>query len=160
MTYWMKSTNAGLTSQLLPCMKQTFLDLYKFNVILCYLLWFCRAPYTPIIKYPTDTSNFDEVEEMEPSPYQTDDLRQNGHFPEHAFSEFTFRRFIDDAGLMQSLAISNNLNSSNHTSSSNNNQSDADRTPQNSYHEDELSGRSVQSGTGNSTTGAGNPVYV
>lgn len=106
---------------------------------------------------------------MEPSPYQTDDLRQNGHYPEHAFSEFTYRRFFDDGGyafpenlsngLMNSLKISNNnINTGNHSAGGN--QSD-DRTPQNSYHEDELAGRSAAStNSGNTTSGAGNPVYV
>ena len=113
---------------------------------------------------------------MEPSPYKTDDLRQNGNFPEHAFSEFTYRRFVDDAGgyawppnlaenlsngLMQSLRLSNNnLSGGNHSAAAGS-QSD-DRTPQNSYHEDEIGGRSTASANsgGKATSGAGNPVYV
>lgn len=119
-----------------------------------------RAPYKPLIRYPTDTSNFDEVEEQEPSPYQTDDLRLNGHYPEHAFSEFTFRRFFDDGGLtrplniteslslgMKSMSLSNNnVNNGNHSNQSGS-QSD-ERTPQNSYHEDDT------------RASGGNPVYV
>lgn len=160
----------------------------------------CRAPYKPLIRYPTDTSNFDEVEEDHSSAapaYQTDDLRQNGLYPEHAFSEFTFRRFFDsDAALGAAalvpggkpfniseslsslLSISTNNNSassttgvSNGSTSSNatantaanqRNQSESDRTPQNSYHDDETTANSVSqaaSAGGNSTT-SGNPVYV
>lgn len=116
-----------------------------------------RAPHKPLIKYPTDTSNFDEVEEQEPCPYKTDDLRQNGHYPEHAFSEFTFRRFFDDGGHAKPLNIAESLSHGLNTQfsnmkisksrSSHSNQSE-ERTPQNSYHEEETRGS------------AGNPVYV
>lgn len=51
-----------------------------------------------------DTSNFDPVEEREEdSDSENDETRNldhplNGKFPEHAFFEFTFKRFFDDAG--------------------------------------------------------------
>lgn len=127
----------------------------------CYTFALCfRAPYKPIIKYPTDTSNFDEVEEQDYAPYQTDDLRRNGHFPEHAFSEFTFRRFFDDGGharplniaenltYLKSLSLSNN-NINNGSHSAQNARQSEERTPQNSYHEAEEPRPS-----------GGNPVYV
>lgn len=58
-----------------------------------------HAPYKPQIRHALDTSHFDPVEERE----QESDLRNldhtlNGKFPEHAFFEFTFKRFFDDAG--------------------------------------------------------------
>lgn len=61
------------------------------------------APYKPVIKHLLDTSNFDPVEdgdddsEVESEIRNTDHLI-NGKFPEHAFFEFTFKRFFDDAG--------------------------------------------------------------
>jgi serine/threonine-protein kinase LATS1/2 len=62
-----------------------------------------QAPYSPVIKFPTDTSNFDAVE-MHNSGSEPDDLKandltwKNGKHPEHAFFEFTFRRFFDEGG--------------------------------------------------------------
>ena len=84
------------------------------------------APYKPIIRYPTDTSNFDPVElERQLSNtsnylhnYENNDYmpkssdqhncsthKENGSkrkkdkkIPEHAFFEFTFRRFFDEEG--------------------------------------------------------------
>lgn len=84
------------------------------------------APYIPLIKYPTDTSNFDPVEmERQLSStshahnYENNDYmpcsedQQEGQcvqkeggkrrakdkkIPEHAFFEFTFRRFFDEEG--------------------------------------------------------------
>lgn len=66
------------------------------------------APYRPKIAHPMDTSNFDPVEE-EGGPgawsnsgdsTRTLDLlcSPQGKHPEHAFYEFTFRRFFDDNG--------------------------------------------------------------
>ncbi|CAL8240459.1 unnamed protein product [Merluccius merluccius] len=61
------------------------------------------APYRPKISHPMDTSNFDPVEE-EGGP-GSDSGRAwealclpHGKHPEHAFYEFTFRRFFDDNG--------------------------------------------------------------
>ncbi|KAK2840152.1 hypothetical protein Q5P01_013892 [Channa striata] len=66
------------------------------------------APYRPKIAHPMDTSNFDPVEE-EGSPGAWSDsgdstraldmlCSPHGKHPEHAFYEFTFRRFFDDHG--------------------------------------------------------------
>lgn len=50
-----------------------------------------------------DTSNFDPVEEREQDSDSESEILNldnplNGKFPEHAFFEFTFKRFFDDAG--------------------------------------------------------------
>ncbi|XP_012697763.2 serine/threonine-protein kinase LATS2 [Clupea harengus] len=67
------------------------------------------APYRPKISHPMDTSNFDPVEEEGgPGAWSNsgDDSRgvydllypPHSKHPEHAFYEFTFRRFFDDNG--------------------------------------------------------------
>lgn len=64
------------------------------------------APYVPTISHPMDTSNFDPVDEESPwneasegSAKAWDTLASPGNkHPEHAFYEFTFRRFFDDNG--------------------------------------------------------------
>ncbi|XP_018496960.2 serine/threonine-protein kinase LATS1 [Galendromus occidentalis] len=62
------------------------------------------APHIPDIRYPADTANFDYFEMPKSS---TDDGASNGvngkcrpgdRDGEHAFLEFTFRRFFDDGG--------------------------------------------------------------
>lgn len=66
------------------------------------------APFRPTIAHPMDTSNFDPVEE-EGGPGAWSDsgdstraldtlCSPHGKHPEHAFYEFTFRRFFDDNG--------------------------------------------------------------
>lgn len=66
------------------------------------------APYIPTIAHCTDTSNFDPVDpdklwssDNEGEGNHNDTLTgwfKNGKHPEHAFYEFTFRRFFDDNG--------------------------------------------------------------
>ncbi|CAL8317477.1 unnamed protein product [Merluccius merluccius] len=69
-----------------------------------------RAPYVPTIAHCTDTSNFDPVDpdklwsggsDGDGEGNHNDTLAgwfRNGKHPEHAFYEFTFRRFFDDNG--------------------------------------------------------------
>ncbi|XP_038623370.1 serine/threonine-protein kinase LATS1 [Tachyglossus aculeatus] len=65
------------------------------------------ASYIPRITHPTDTSNFDPVDpeklrsDTDEEGNVNDTLNgwyRNGKHPEHAFYEFTFRRFFDDNG--------------------------------------------------------------
>lgn len=63
-----------------------------------------RAPYIPTIRYATDTSNFDPVDpdklrNSDGSDESRSEMGGDGtKHPEHAFFEFTFRRFFDDGG--------------------------------------------------------------
>uniref|UniRef100_H0W5D8 non-specific serine/threonine protein kinase n=1 Tax=Cavia porcellus TaxID=10141 RepID=H0W5D8_CAVPO len=64
------------------------------------------APYVPTISHPMDTSNFDPVDEETPWNEASGDSTKawdtltspSTKHPEHAFYEFTFRRFFDDNG--------------------------------------------------------------
>ncbi|XP_021373654.1 serine/threonine-protein kinase LATS2-like isoform X2 [Mizuhopecten yessoensis] len=62
------------------------------------------ALFKPKISHPTDTSNFDPIDpervrESDPDEeIKKPDHPVNGKHPEHAFFEFTFRRFFDDGG--------------------------------------------------------------
>lgn len=57
------------------------------------------APFVPKIKYAEDTSNFDceehNISSMDNSQQGT---LENGKYPQHAFFEFTFKRFFDEGG--------------------------------------------------------------
>ncbi|XP_071492138.1 uncharacterized protein [Diadema antillarum] len=73
-----------------------------------------KAPYTPTLRHPTDTSNFDPVspEKLHGSNSSTDSWDSNPseaeshrQQPDHAFFEFTFRRFFDDNGHPHPLPI-------------------------------------------------------
>ncbi|XP_063706685.1 serine/threonine-protein kinase Warts isoform X2 [Culicoides brevitarsis] len=60
-----------------------------------------KAPYEPKIKYPTDTSNFDDIDhdgmkDSSDTDHAFDDLIEGGKPFHHGFFEFTFRRFFDD----------------------------------------------------------------
>lgn len=56
------------------------------------------APYKPMIRFPTDTSNFDPMDSEKLAEGEKDSSLENGKHPEHAFLEFTFRRFFDGDG--------------------------------------------------------------
>lgn len=96
------------------------------------------APYIPEIKYPTDTSNFDPIDTEKLHPSGSDDssgifcqekynyvnaheqFQENGKHPEHAFFEFTFRRFFDDGGQSYPFKIVD-LNVTNNNTNTNDN---------------------------------------
>jgi serine/threonine-protein kinase LATS1/2 len=62
-----------------------------------------KAPHEPKIKYPTDTSNFDPIDEdklhdsTSDGDQSYDEVFDTSGKPfHHGFFEFTFRRFFDD----------------------------------------------------------------
>ncbi|KAG1714815.1 Serine/threonine-protein kinase LATS1 [Nymphon striatum] len=65
-----------------------------------------KAPYSPDIRYPTDTSNFDPIDpDRLRNSSSSSDSNGSNRFDmgnkqgnEHGFFEFTFRRFFDDGG--------------------------------------------------------------
>lgn len=63
-----------------------------------------QAPLKPTISFDIDTSNFDPVDPDKLRTNESDGSKkvdaklENGKHPEHAFYEFTFRRFFDDGG--------------------------------------------------------------
>jgi serine/threonine-protein kinase LATS1/2 len=57
------------------------------------------ALYKPTIRNPTDTSNFDPIDPEKLLPNgipRKEGTLENGKNPDHAFYEFTFRRFFDN----------------------------------------------------------------
>ncbi|KAK3602877.1 hypothetical protein CHS0354_018736 [Potamilus streckersoni] len=61
------------------------------------------ALYIPQIRHAMDTSNFDPIDPEKFNDESDDEMKkldhpENGKYPEHAFIEFTFRRFFDDGG--------------------------------------------------------------
>ena len=67
-----------------------------------------KAPLIPQIRYPTDTSHFDCVDENKRHSVETrrDATLENG-YPDHAFLEFTFKRFFDEGGHPMAMKIPN-----------------------------------------------------
>ncbi|CAG2209686.1 LATS1_2 [Mytilus edulis] len=88
--------------------ERAFVDEIKqhpfFNSICFEGLRHKTPPYKPQIKYATDTSNFDDIDpDKIRGSDSEDEIKKpdhpvNGKHPEHAFFEFTFRRFFDDGG--------------------------------------------------------------
>ncbi|XP_054163107.1 LOW QUALITY PROTEIN: serine/threonine-protein kinase Warts-like [Oppia nitens] len=126
------------------------------------------APYIPEIKHETDTSNFDEIDDKLYSNGMTngggggggclsrDDYNyinqmngnnnsyDNSKHPEHAFFEFTFRRFFDAGGQAYPIKLRDSNNMVNNNSNNNN-------------------GGSASAGTAATVAtdnGQGSPVYV
>lgn len=82
-------------------------------------------PYKPQIKYATDTSNFDDIDpDKIRGSDSEDEIKKpdhpvNGKHPEHAFFEFTFRRFFDDGGHPYPVKESDNQQEQTKTNESN-----------------------------------------
>ncbi len=91
------------------------------------------APFIPKIRHATDTSNFDPVPEKEANADNDDrnneekrEILEKG--PQHAFYEFTFRRFFDEGGYPQEITMGDDAKpftdtTSNGTTSQNNKRS-------------------------------------
>ena len=75
------------------------------------------APFIPVIRHPTDTSNFDPVEPEKVRDQQDEDQVPDEHT--HAFFEFTFRRFFDAGGFPLSLGANPDKSTAGTTSTAN-----------------------------------------
>eukprot|EP00794_Sanderia_malayensis_P000256 gene256-877_t len=72
------------------------------------------APYKPMIRHATDTSNFDPVPEKEINEELDDAIIEEKRKiiekgPQHAFYEFTFRRFFDEGGHPQEITMEDDV---------------------------------------------------
>lgn len=75
-----------------------------------------KAPHQPRIQHSMDTSNFDPVAperlRNSDSSDDSDEQLESDNNPFHGFFEFTFRRFFDEGGWPQKLALDDNDNQS------------------------------------------------
>ncbi|VDI18612.1 uncharacterized protein LOC143047171 isoform X2 [Mytilus galloprovincialis] len=109
--------------------ERAFVDEIKqhpfFNSICFEGLRHKTPPYKPQIKYATDTSNFDDIDpDKIRGSDSEDEIKKpdhpvNGKHPEHAFFEFTFRRFFDDGGHPYPVKESDNQQEQTKTNESN-----------------------------------------
>ena len=61
----------------------------------------------PTIRFPTDTSNFDceDPRFNSTDSSQREATLENGKYPQHAFFEFTFKRFFDEGAPFRDMKV-------------------------------------------------------